>query len=446
MVLMTLISGFGDAVQGRKSPSLWRVLLALLILAPSGAHAQTRNVTVSQSDTSKVVYTGEWTKVNDSRSEGGNHRVAAGAGATATFTFTGVAVYFQAPLFPFPIQSNVSLDGKRGTVLDLQDHDSPERKNASATVASGVIERGVWTNLENVKHTVRVTVPIGNTAAVVDAFIVTECTGSVCTPSTSTTSGTTSTTTNTANAASTTSTPDALDDDGIDWSTVTQTVTTLEDLGTVTHTVIVVTPDITSTSRGSSSSSNARSSSSTNSNNRSLAIGFGVAFGVIILALIIGVAVWLWRRNRLMEEAEREQAAGGAGAPPETREVPPAPPAPAAAAAPAIAGGAAAAGVLGGVAAPGVLGRGEVGKKDRPASIGGGTDSGAGGSILGRPGVVGGESVGGSGTATPDPSANMAGIGARRISQRRHSYTGTFSPFSQPEPWDESFGSASKDR
>lgn len=74
--------------------------------------------------------------------------------------------------WPYPLRSNVSLDGRAGIILDLQDHNSPERpRNASATVGAAVIERGVWTNLTNGKHTVRVTVPIGDDSAVVDNFL-----------------------------------------------------------------------------------------------------------------------------------------------------------------------------------------------------------------------------------------------------------------------------------
>ena len=64
------------------------------------------------------------------------------------------------------------MDGRPGIILDLQDHDSPEQsRNASATVGARINERGVWTNLANGRHTVRITVPIGDQGAVVDGFM-----------------------------------------------------------------------------------------------------------------------------------------------------------------------------------------------------------------------------------------------------------------------------------
>ncbi|KAG5642495.1 hypothetical protein DXG03_002719 [Asterophora parasitica] len=131
-----------------------------------------RNVSVSHSD-SAIVYSplSSWSRAGDG--EDGGHMLTEDPTATATFTFQGVAIYFASPLWPYTVNTAVSLDSSAPVLLDLTDHDAstPGSEDGAATVRSHPI-RG-FTNLVNTQHTFVVSVGAGQPFAIVDALIYT---------------------------------------------------------------------------------------------------------------------------------------------------------------------------------------------------------------------------------------------------------------------------------
>lgn len=124
--------------------------------------------------------------------------------ATATFTFTGVAIYFMSPLWPYVVNTAVSLDSSPPILIDLIDHSKPNVGVGPETVQSKV----VWgdAGLPNSQHTFVVSVGAGQPYAVVDALIYTVLDPGDLTSSstlTTTSKSSTTTTTNTTTARST---------------------------------------------------------------------------------------------------------------------------------------------------------------------------------------------------------------------------------------------------
>ncbi|KAJ3505856.1 hypothetical protein NLJ89_g7197 [Agrocybe chaxingu] len=101
---------------------------------------------------------------------GGQHRVTSNPSATATFNFTGVAIYFYSPLWPFQVNTAISIDGQSPIFVDLTDYtQTPFVVDGPETVASDV----VWdaTGLDNKEHTLVVSVALGQQHAVVDGLV-----------------------------------------------------------------------------------------------------------------------------------------------------------------------------------------------------------------------------------------------------------------------------------
>jgi len=92
-------------------------------------------------------------------------------GATASLNFTGVAIYFISPLWPYLVNTAVSLDSGPITLIDLVDHSSPSTGQGFETIPYQV----VWhaTGLANTQHNLLISVGDGQPYAVVDGLIFT---------------------------------------------------------------------------------------------------------------------------------------------------------------------------------------------------------------------------------------------------------------------------------
>jgi len=154
------------------------------------------NVTIDDTDTSMIIYSGTWDSDNFQMSPldyGGSHTVSTvgeDPNAFATFTFVGthvincvyfccdlfspilspgVAIYYMSPKWPFQISVAISLDGGNSTTVDLRDYSKPlAPNNSTETVQS----QSVWssTTLTNETHSVVVSRGNGSTYVVVDGF------------------------------------------------------------------------------------------------------------------------------------------------------------------------------------------------------------------------------------------------------------------------------------
>jgi len=149
-----------------------------------------QNITVDDNDSS-IVYapSDSWVTVSDSMDIGGSHKVTIDTVATATFTFTGLnsslylfldkhqnldivlsgdAIYYSSGMWPFTVNTLISLDGGSATLVDLTDHSS-ELIDGAETVASSV----VWSQTgldDTIKHTLVISVSPGQEYAVVDSL------------------------------------------------------------------------------------------------------------------------------------------------------------------------------------------------------------------------------------------------------------------------------------
>ncbi|KAJ6587443.1 hypothetical protein DFH09DRAFT_909559 [Mycena vulgaris] len=127
------------------------------------------NVTVD--DLSPMIaWSGQWEPSSTHRSGldyGGSHTFSSDSEASATFTFTGVAVYYLAPRWPYPVSTRLSLDGGPPVLVNLTDpNSSPSPAGGSESAAYSV----AWsaTSLANKSHTVVAT--MGN-YIIVDGFM-----------------------------------------------------------------------------------------------------------------------------------------------------------------------------------------------------------------------------------------------------------------------------------
>ena len=78
-------------------------------------------------------------------------------------------MYFLSPLWPYPVNSLISLDGDVGECVDLYDRGGVSDAEGSETVRSDIVWQRL--NLSNTRHTVRVSAcPVGD-FIVVDGFM-----------------------------------------------------------------------------------------------------------------------------------------------------------------------------------------------------------------------------------------------------------------------------------
>ncbi|KIY73926.1 hypothetical protein CYLTODRAFT_485065 [Cylindrobasidium torrendii FP15055 ss-10] len=132
------------------------------------------NVTVDDSD-ARVIYNGSWDQGNHQSSldYNGSHALSYDPTASASFSFTGVAIYYLSSMWPYPVNSTVTLDGEDSVFLNLTDPGATPANGGSASAQWG--PRWFKTGLSNTTHELVVTMSSkqGGTWIVVDGFIYT---------------------------------------------------------------------------------------------------------------------------------------------------------------------------------------------------------------------------------------------------------------------------------
>ncbi|PPQ88688.1 hypothetical protein CVT25_010122 [Psilocybe cyanescens] len=246
-------------------------LVLVLLISCTVLVGASHNVTVDDDDTTQIIYDppDSWRETPfDPLNAGGRHRVTSDTDATATFTFTGNAVYFYAPLWPFEVTTGVSLDGAPPVSIDLMDPATliPE-EDGPETVQSQV----VWSadGLDNVEHTLVVSVVQGDDHAVVDTIAYTVLDADDTPPPTSTAGDSTPTTSSMTSSSS------------------------FSLLSSPTPSPSAISSDL--------SSPTAR---------KGLSIAIGIVCTVFALLVFYGI-YWYWRRRqrlRLEQEEEEEYA------------------------------------------------------------------------------------------------------------------------------------------
>ncbi|KAJ6521558.1 hypothetical protein DFH09DRAFT_215320, partial [Mycena vulgaris] len=174
------------------------------------------NVTVDDTDASSITYQGTWEASSTHLSSldyGGSHTLSTDSSATATFTFTGVAVYYLVPRWPYAVNTQLSLDGGQGVIVNLTD---PNASTTSSGGSESALSSVAWsaTDLSNTTHTLVLSMASTGEVIVADGFIFTVNNGS--SPSSSSASGTstasqTSTPTKSADSAGTSAIPKKTD-------------------------------------------------------------------------------------------------------------------------------------------------------------------------------------------------------------------------------------------
>ncbi|KAF8806043.1 hypothetical protein BYT27DRAFT_7339295 [Phlegmacium glaucopus] len=135
-----------------------------------------KNVFIDDQDSS-ITYSppGEWEITKHTTLDyGGTHKLTSNPNATASFNFTGIAIYFLSPLWPYTVNTAISLDSGPITLVDLVDHSRPDAGGGPETIPYDV----VWsaTGLVNTQHNLRISVGAGQLYAVVDGLIYTDAT------------------------------------------------------------------------------------------------------------------------------------------------------------------------------------------------------------------------------------------------------------------------------
>ncbi|CCA67791.1 hypothetical protein PIIN_01615 [Serendipita indica DSM 11827] len=150
---------------------IWLILFFVTLVAQSCAVILT-NWTVDDQDSS-IIYSGRWDSPALHASPlnyGGYHTLSDDAQGKAVFTFTGVAVYFISSLWPYVVDSYVSLDGATPVYVNLTIRPGmPQDLDAIGDEVALWSEIWKAENLSNTTHTVTITRgPSG--FAIVDAF------------------------------------------------------------------------------------------------------------------------------------------------------------------------------------------------------------------------------------------------------------------------------------
>ncbi|KAF5369706.1 hypothetical protein D9615_010177 [Tricholomella constricta] len=245
------------------------LVLFLSILWLKLVHCR-HNVTIDDLDPS-IVYNPRASWVLSSQSSlnvGGAHMLTQDMSATATFTFTGVAIYFMSPLWPYTVNTAVSLDSGPPILLDLVDHSIPNVGEGPETVQSHVI----WgaAGLPNTQHRLVISVGAGQPFAIVDSLIYTALDPEDLTTSSSPSSPTPGPSSTSSSQSSATSTSS----------------TTTSDAATTTSST---TPE--------------------DSSSHVLPIVLGTIFGALAV-LIIAAGIWFCKRRRRRPTSEAWTVAG----------------------------------------------------------------------------------------------------------------------------------------
>ncbi|KAF9037866.1 hypothetical protein BDZ89DRAFT_433189 [Hymenopellis radicata] len=170
-----------------------RALWLLLLLCLSSVLAL-ENITIDSENFDMVEYNGDisrWGKIMSPLDYGGSHRMSSFSDAAATFTFTGVAVYYISTLWPYSVNTTVTLDGQDPEQLNLTDPLASSSDGGSASSSYAVH----WgrTGLANTTHKLVLSAGANQASpyTVVDAFIYTIDNGTVTTTSPTNTTNTT---------------------------------------------------------------------------------------------------------------------------------------------------------------------------------------------------------------------------------------------------------------
>ncbi|KAJ6494323.1 hypothetical protein C8R45DRAFT_1135093, partial [Mycena sanguinolenta] len=117
------------------------------------------NVTIDDTNPN-VVYNGAWEPSSSHQSSldyGGSHTLSSDNNANALVTFTGVAIHYLAPLWPYPVFTDITLDDNQVFTVNLTDPNSPSAVQGAPESAMYSV-RWSATNLNNTAHTVVLTI------------------------------------------------------------------------------------------------------------------------------------------------------------------------------------------------------------------------------------------------------------------------------------------------
>ncbi|KAF9529827.1 hypothetical protein CPB83DRAFT_905679 [Crepidotus variabilis] len=246
-------------------------LLALCCWLSFGAAR--RNITIDE-DSSLITYfpASSWSKVTGDLDAGGGHMLTDDPNAYATLTYTYVSLWVMSTKWPYEVTTEYVLDGTKRTIIDLQDHNSPNLGTGGGTVASSIVASFIGSSSQT--HEIGVFVAPGAKYAVLDRLIF------------------------------------EVEDD----PTSTQTPKT------ATQTVVIQTTPGKSSASGSQSSA---ASASISHSTRNLSIALGIV-GPLLALLVLFLIWWLLSRRRRSRsrtpppisspyEPEKSMYSGGGG-------------------------------------------------------------------------------------------------------------------------------------
>jgi hypothetical protein len=76
------------------------------------------NVTVDSTN-GTIVFSGNWGENPSPFAIGGSHAFSLDRNATASFNFTGIAIYYLAPLWPYTVNTLITLDSNQSFLVNL---------------------------------------------------------------------------------------------------------------------------------------------------------------------------------------------------------------------------------------------------------------------------------------------------------------------------------------
>ncbi|KAJ7288854.1 hypothetical protein C8J57DRAFT_522551, partial [Mycena rebaudengoi] len=158
--------------------------LALLLPLPLFIQLVSALVNVTIDDSSSLItYAGNWEPPSTHLSSldyGGSHTVTSAPGSSATLKFTGVAIYYLSPRWPYPVNTELTLDGGAGVVVNLTDPLASPTSRGSASATYSVL----WstTGLTDTEHNLVISLAKNAQYAIVDGFIYTVTSGSPSSP------------------------------------------------------------------------------------------------------------------------------------------------------------------------------------------------------------------------------------------------------------------------
>ncbi|KDR67337.1 hypothetical protein GALMADRAFT_147139 [Galerina marginata CBS 339.88] len=128
------------------------------------------NVTIDDLDPSILYQPPEkWKTISDAACSGGGYNIGHDSCVNATIQCTWVSFYYLSPRWPYPISTEISIDGEAPIVVDLQDHSLPITDSGPST--GGSIGAFSYHGTESKLHTIVVTGSAQNPYAVVDSLV-----------------------------------------------------------------------------------------------------------------------------------------------------------------------------------------------------------------------------------------------------------------------------------